>query len=150
MMMMGFREALSRWLADVAVVAAGLLWVGTHTDRPVSGVAGDFEHLWEIVKGGKDMIAWTFYPLGSTPRTALVFAAIGLVLVFALVVYARCRRGGDELSENGWGLREWLLFGGAGLVVAILGWVMFIPSYPYSTPSIFDTTNRLNALSGYG
>lgn len=148
--MMGFRPALSRWAADVVVVAAGLLWVGTHTNRPVSGLSGDLEHLWDIVKGGRDMIAWTFYPLGSTPRTALVFAAIAVVLIAGLVVYARGRRSGDDFSESGWGLREWLLLGGAGLAVAVLGWVMFIPADPYYTPSIYAATNRVNALSGYG
>lgn len=147
-MMMGFREALSRWAADVVVVAAGLLWVGTHTNRPVSGLSGDLEHLRDIVKGGRDMIAWTFYPLGSTPRTALVFAAIAVVLVAGLVVYARRRN--DKLVTSGWGLREWLLLGGAGLAVAVLGWVMFIPADPYYTPSVFGATNRVNALSGYG
>lgn len=148
-MMMGLRPALSRWAADVVVVVAGLLWVGTHTDRPVSGFSNDLDHLGEIVKGGRDMIAWTFYPLGSTPRTTLVFAAAGLVLVAGAVVYARRRRGGIA-AEEGWGLREWLLLGGGGLAVAALGWVMFIPADPYYTPSVFGATNRVNALSGYG
>lgn len=148
-MMMGFRPALSRWAADVVVVVAGLLWVGTHTDRPVSGFSNDLDHLGEIVKGGRDMIAWTFYPLGSSPRTGLVFAAAGLVLVGGTIVYLRRRRG-QAAPEEGWGMREWLLLGGAGLAVAALGWVMFIPADPYYTPSVFGATNRVNALSGYG
>jgi hypothetical protein len=148
-MMMGFRPALSRWAADVVVVVAGLLWVGTHTDRPVSGFSSDLDHLGEIVKGGRDMIAWTFYPLGSTPRTGLVFAAAGVVLLGGALVHVRRQRG-DAGPEEGWGLREWLLLGGAGLAVAALGWVMFIPADPYYTPSVFGATNRVNALSGYG
>ncbi|HWC49143.1 MAG TPA: hypothetical protein VG448_09710 [Solirubrobacterales bacterium] len=148
-MMMGFRSALSRWAADVVVVVTGLLWVGTHTDRPVSGFSNDLDHLWEIVKGGRDMIAWTFYPLGSSPRTGLVFVALGLVLIGGLIVYLY-RRGNEVAPVVRWGLREWLLLGGAGLAVAALGWVMFIPADPYYTPSVFGATNRVNALSGYG
>jgi hypothetical protein len=148
-MMMGLRSALSRWAADVVVVVAGLLWVGTHTDRPVSGFSNDLDHLGEIIRGGRDMIAWTFYPLGSTPRTGLVLAAAGLVLLGGVILYLRRRRS-ESAPEWGWGLREWLLLGGAGLVVAALGWVMFIPADPYYTPSAFGATNRVNALSGYG
>lgn len=147
-MIMGLRQAVTRWVADIAVVVAGLLWVGTHTDRPVSGFSNDLDHLWEIIRGGRDMVAWTFYPLGSTPRTDLVLAALGLVLIGGMIAYLR--RRGNEAPEEGWGLREWLLLGGAGLAVAALGWAMFIPADPYYTPSVFGATNRVNALSGYG
>lgn len=148
-MILGFSEARARWAADVVVVAAGLLWVGTHTNRTVSGLSADFEHLWEIVKGGEDMIAWTFYPLGSTPRTGLVFAVAGLVLLVGIALYV-LRRRRNNAPDGGWELREWLLLGAAGLAVAVLGWVMFIPADPYYTPSIYGATNRVNALSGYG
>lgn len=148
-MMLGFRAALTRWAADVVVVVAGLLWVGTHTDRPVSGFSNDLDHLWEIVKGGRDMIAWTFYPFGSSPRTGLVLAVAGLVLLGGIAVYV-LRSRTEAAPKARWGLREWLLLGGAGLVAAALGWVMFIPADPYYTPSIYGATNRVNALSGYG
>lgn len=148
-LMIGLRAARSRWAADALVVVAGLLWVGTHTNRAVSGFSADLHHLRQIAEGGKDLVAWTFYPLGSTPRTGLVFAAAALVLAIGIAVYVLGRRRGTE-PKDGWGLREWLLLGAAGLAVAILGWVMFIPADPYYTPSIYAATNRVNALSGYG
>lgn len=147
--MIGFKAARSRWAADVVVVAAGLLWVGTHTNREVSGLSSDLHHFWGIVKGGRDMIAWTFYPLGSTPRVGLVFPL--LVFVFAGGIGLYLLRGRREVArQKDWGLRDWLFLGGAGLAVAVLGWVMFIPADPYYTPSIYGATNRVNALSGYG
>jgi len=37
-----------------------------------------------------------------------------------------------------------------GLVIAGLGWIMFIPADPYYTPSVYGFTNRVNSLAGFG
>jgi hypothetical protein len=43
-----------------------------------------------------------------------------------------------------------LLLGAAGITVAALGWVIFVPADPYYTPSIYGFTNRVNGLAGVG
>jgi hypothetical protein len=147
--MSSWKEARFRWVADIAVVAAGLLWVGTHTTRTVSGFSDNLHHLWEIVEGGKEIVTWTFEPLGPTPRSGLVFAAIGIVLAVGIAAYVLRERRGDG-REGDWGMRQWLLLAGAGFAVTALGWVMLIPADPYYTPSVFGITNRVNALAGFG
>ena len=35
-------------------------------------------------------------------------------------------------------------------MLAILGWVIFVPADPYYTPSVYGFTNRVNAVAGLG
>ncbi len=148
----GWREARWRWAVDLVVVAIGGIWVGTHTTRTVSGISADLDHLGEIVSGAKTIVARTFDPLGPAPHTtlALLLAAAILLAGVAVLFWRRERGTGSETAEPGWGLREWLLLAGAGLLVTVLGWLIFIPADPYYTPSVFGITNRVNALAGYG
>jgi hypothetical protein len=145
----GWRAARWRWVADLAVVVAGGLWVGTHTSRTVSGSSMDFSHLGQIIEGGAEIFARTFVPFGAQPRTTLMLVVVGLILGAGLVLFVWRRREGRE-EPKGWSLRHWLVLAGIGLLVTIVGWVMFIPADPYYTPSIFGMTNRVNAAAGYG
>ena len=145
----GWKEARSRWAADLATVIVGMLWVATHTNRTVSGFSADVTHLREIVEAAPTIAGRTFYALGPEPRTGLALGLAATVLLVGVGVFVRGQRG-KRPAEAGWGLREWLLLAVGGLVVAVLGWVMFIPADPYYTPSVFGVTNRVNMLSGYG
>ncbi len=109
----------------------------------------DFSHLGQIIEGGAEISARTFVPFGAQPRTTLMLVVVGLILGAGLVLFV-WRRGEGKEEPKGWGLRHWLILAGIGLLVTILGWVMFIPADPYYTPSIFGITNRVNAASGYG
>ncbi|HEY0277004.1 MAG TPA: hypothetical protein VGC32_01925 [Solirubrobacterales bacterium] len=145
----GWRAARSRWALDLVVVVAGGLWVGKHTTRTVSGTSGDLTHLRQIVEGGATIFARTFLPLGDQSRTGLMLVVVGIILIVGSgVLLWRHRRGRSEDGE--WGLPQWMILAAVGLVVAILGWAIFIPADPYYTPSVFGITNRVNALAGYG
>ena len=75
----------------------------------------------------------TFIPVGAHPHTALVLVTLAAVLGVGLAV---CLRASGEVDgEPQWGLRKWLVLAAGGLVIAVLGWAMFIPANPYYTPS---------------
>lgn len=142
----GWRAARVRWGVDLAVVIAGGLWVGTHTARTKSSVAGDFEHLKQIITSGETIIGRSFIPLGAE-HTTLVLAVLAATLVAGVAGAVRSERFADSRI---WGLRGWLLLAVGGLLAAALGWIMFIPADPYYTPSIYGMTNRVNGLAGIG
>jgi hypothetical protein len=143
----GWRKAKPRWGMDLAAVLAGGIWVGTQTVRTKSGPSGDFSHLKQIVSNGNIIFGRTILPVGSQ-RTTL---AVGLFFaVFAIGLVAWLRLPARFGQKDGWGLREWLLLAGGGLLVAVLGWIIFIPADPYYTPSIYGVTNRVNGLAGIG
>lgn len=149
----GWREVRWRWGIDLVLVLGAGIWVLSHTVRTRSGVSGDLDHLHEIVSGGGTILGRTALPVGAQ-ETTLALLGLAVVLGAGLVVWGRER---DAASEGpaarkafSWGLREWLLLAGAGIAVAALGWVIFIPADPYYTPSIYGLTNRVNGLAGFG
>jgi hypothetical protein len=144
----GWRTGRVRWGMDLVVVVIGAVWDKTQTTRSISGVSAALDHLREIVTGGKEIAARTAMPLGANPRVGLVLALAAAVFVVGVGVWRLAPERADR--DKGWGLREWLLLAGAGMAVAVLGWVIFIPADPYYTPTIFGETNRVNALAGLG
>ncbi|HSR93496.1 MAG TPA: hypothetical protein VLK56_01405 [Solirubrobacterales bacterium] len=144
----GWRTGRVRWAMDLVVVVIGAVWDKTQTTRAVSGVSAALAHLKEIVTHGGEIAARTVQPLGANPRTGLALAVLAIVFAAGLVAWRWAPERADR--SPGWGLREWLLLAGAGLLVAALGWVIFIPADPYYTPTIFGETNRVNALAGLG
>jgi hypothetical protein len=142
----GWREARFRWLTDVAIAVAGAIWVGAHTERTTSGIAGNVEHLGQIVTNGGTILGRTAVPVGSQ-QTTLVLCIVGLTIAAGAAAYFSNPR---LPAWSGWGLRGWLILTGGGLALAALGWVMFIPADPYYTPSVFGMTNRVNALAAFG
>lgn len=72
---------------------------------------------------------------------------LAIVYLLGSTIYLVRRR---QSKEGEWGLGQWLTLGAAGFAVAVLGWAMFIPADPYYTPSIYGSTNRVNALAGFG
>ncbi len=144
----GWRAAKYRWAADlVAVVIAGY-WARAHTPRTVSSLTADFTHLQQIVEQGAELLARTMFPVGVQPHTSVVLISLAGIFFIGAIVYLL--RTHMPATEVGWGLRSWLLLGGAGLIVASLGWAVFIPADPYYTPSIFGVSNRINGLAGFG
>jgi hypothetical protein len=143
----GWREAKQRWLIDGGIAAAGGIWVGTHTVRTASGVGGDFDHLKQILTGGKEMLGRSGWAL-EPAHTTLVLGGITALLALGWMAYVALpeRFGG----RRQWGLRGWVLMTGGGLAAAALGWAMFIPADPYYTPSVYGVTNRVNGLAAFG
>ena len=140
-----WRTARSRWAVDIGLVMAGALWVGSHTTRTASGVSGSISHLGEIISGGGDILGRTLLPTYE-PHTALALVILLTVVSAGVVVSRRM----PEIRGLSWSLRGWVLLAFAGIAVAVLGWIMFIPANPYYTPVIWGLTNRVNGLAGFG
>lgn len=143
----GWRNARARWGVDLLVVSAAGVWNAAHTNRTVSSISGDVDHLQEIVVSGGTILGRTLYPLGPHGHTTTVLALLGALYAGGAVVYFT---KSHQREDGEWGLKQWLLLASAGLAIAVLGWVMFIPADPYYTPSVYGFTNRVNALSGLG
>ncbi len=144
----GWKRAWPRWGVDLVMVAAAGLWSRTHTPRTFSTLSGDIKHLGEITNHGGELLGWSTIPLGAQPRTTL--ALVALAVVFGAGLLAYLFMPGQRAQPGGWGLLNWLRLGVAGLAVAALGWMTFIPADPYYTPSIYGFTNRVNGFSGFG
>lgn len=143
----GWRVAKWRWAVDLSVALVGGAWVGTHTARTKAGLSAQLDHLGNIVNGAGTLLGRTLIPFGQA-RTGL---ALGLLVVFAVAGVGALALSHVRFGSNGsWGLREWLLLVAGGLLLAALGWVMFIPADPYYTPTVYGMTNRVNGLAGIG
>ena len=143
----GWSRARALWAVDLIVVVAAGIWNGAHTNRTVSSLGGDLHHLGDIVVSGGTIVGRSVYPLGPHGYTTTALLSLAAVFGFAAIVWL-ARRG--SLRGGGWGLKQWLLLGAAGIGLAVLGWTMFIPADPYYTPSVYGATNRVNALAGFG
>jgi hypothetical protein len=141
----GWERARWVWGANLGVVIVCGSWVLSHTTRTKQGLSGDFDHLWMIVKGGGEIVGRSLLPVGPV-RTGLALALLGLV--FGAGVIALWRAPRLFLRGPGLGLRGWLLLGGAGLALTVLGWIVFVPADPYYTPTIYGVTNRVNGIGG--
>lgn len=144
----GWKTARVRWGIDLIMVLVAGLWAWTHTPRTVSTLSGDIEHIREIATGGAEMLARTVLPIGTQARTGMTLGVLGIAVALGVIAYMLVPR--VRTDSTGWGLREWLFLALGGLVVASLGWAMFIPADPYYTPTIFGVTNRVNGVAGFG
>ena len=144
-----WRTARMRWGLDLVMVVFAGLWSLTHTPRAVSSASSNFAHLREIVAQGGALLGHTALPLGMQPHTLLVVGGLAAIMGAGLALYLSSRRSSSS-DEPQWGLRQWLLLGLSGLLIAALGWVSFVPADPYYTPSIFGFTNRVNGVAGFG
>jgi hypothetical protein len=143
----GWRAARFRWAIDLLVVLVGGVWIATQTTQESEGFSTDLKHVGEIIVSGGTIIGRSLLPLGQ-PRTTLALLILLVVILCGLAVLV-ARRGPTPAGAS-WSLRGWLLLTGGGLLVAALGWIMFIPANPYFTPSVYGITNRVNAFSGFG
>jgi hypothetical protein len=141
----GWRAAWKRWAVDLVLAFSGAAWVLSQTARKSSGIGDTLDHLWDIVVQGGGILGRTVIPLGPGHTT---LALVGLA-VLGLIGLAVWRRDRDRAAP-GTTMTPWLVLGGAGLLVAALGWAMFVPADPYYTPSVFGITNRVNGLAAIG
>ncbi|HEX6687649.1 MAG TPA: hypothetical protein VF085_03165 [Solirubrobacterales bacterium] len=145
--LVGWQAAKWRWLADLTVAVAGGIWVWTNTVKTKSGISDDLAHSGEIIKKGGEIFGRAAFPFGS-PETGLVLAVVAVLL--CLGVWARFAFPQRFASQGSWGLQQWLALTAGGVVLASLGWVIFIPAEPYYTPTIFGEVNRVNGLAAFG
>lgn len=133
----GLRRARVRWGVDVGAVAASLVF--TRTVLPKDVVTPyprmSLHHLWvhavDIANAAAHVLAEAAEPFGR-PAAGLVLGGLAALLVWR----ARDRR--------------WMVLAGAGLLVAVAAWAVYVPADYIYSPSSPGTGNRVNALAGIG
>jgi hypothetical protein len=111
------------------------------------GLSADLTHAREIASAGVTMLGRSVISIGIEPRTVLAVGGLAAALAAGLIVslVRSPRLGPSDPNLRGW---MWMVAG--GIILAILGWVVFIPADPYYTPSVYGFTNRVNAVAGLG
>jgi len=145
-LLLGWRAAWRRWVADLVVVFAGAGWAASQTVREASGLDGNLRHLKDIVIMSGNLMGHAGLPVGPQ-RTTLVLLVLGAISLLGLALWLRDRSRSDGRPSP---FARWLGLGAGGIAVAALGWVIFVPADPYYTPSIYGYTNRVNGLAGVG
>jgi hypothetical protein len=137
--------AARRWIADLAVVAAGLVWVATNTIFDSQPLGDQLDHARLIANQGATVLARSAMPFGEVSRILVLAALVGLVGAAVLLLRALP----DDAAARP-ELRRWALVVVGGLLVAGAGWLMFVPADDYYSPESPGLGNRTNAIAAVG
>jgi hypothetical protein len=147
----GFRRARVRWALDVVTVGATLavarfvLPTDIATPSRTQSLAGMAAHAGLIVRRGVRLAGNAALPIGGVSG----WVGAGLlasVLGAAIVLHRRLPRDAEGRSE----LRRWLTIAGAGAVVALAAWSVYVPAPDHYSPTPVGTVNRMNAPAAIG
>src|SRR5271165_4522196 len=147
----GFRRARARWaldvmtIAGVLLVARGLLPIDVATPSRMQSPAGMVGHAGLIVRNGAELAGAAVLPLvGLDPWVGV--GLLASVLAAAAWRYRRLVPGSDERAELG----RWLAIAGAGALVALAAWSVYVPAPDHYLPTEVGTVNRTNAGAAIG
>ena len=133
----GFKRARLRWAVDVIAIVGSLIVTRTILPKDIVTPYPRLSphHMWlqagDIVSGGAKVIASAVEPFGGP-------AALLVLLALAALLLARARD------------RRWLAVAGAGLLVAVAAWAVYVPADYIYSPASPGTGNRVNGLAAIG
>jgi hypothetical protein len=138
------RQAVTRWVADLCVVAFALLALAGTDARRLSVPVGVplLVHAAKFVAGAGVVGTWAVFPLGSSHHPDVGRAIGVLLLVSAVVLGARGFRA-DAAT------RYWLTAIAGGIIFAAASYLPYIPGRDY-LPVGEGFNNRINILSEVG
>lgn len=140
-----WRTAAKRWVVDCAVLILVTLTVTLSTDvGHQSTEAGVFSHAKTIAEQAKVLFTTIVLPLNSGSWWALLLAA--LVPAAAVILYRALPAASSTRPE----LRRWLVAMAGGLVVVVLGYMIYAPGTDYYIPLGPGIINRVNAVPSIG
>jgi len=145
----GFRRARARWALDVVTIGVTLAVVRTAlpidvaTPSRTQSLAGMVAHAGLIARLGVRLLGAAALPIhGVSP-----WVGVGLLAaVLAAAALQRPWRAGDAGVE----LRGWLAVAGAGALVAVAAWTVYVPAPDHYAPTAWGTVNRVNAGAAIG
>jgi len=137
-------RAITRWLVDLAVVVATLLFVTSRTFYDPLSLGDQIEHVGVIAWQSLRILAWTVAPQATRAITVVVLIAIAVVLSLGLWLLHQSRRD-PRASE----IRRWLWIAGTAAIGVAVGYAMFVPSSDFD-PLSPGQLNRINALAAVG
>jgi hypothetical protein len=147
----GLRRARLRWALDVVTIAATLalaravLPIDIATPSRAQSLTGMVAHVGQMARAGAQLVGAAALPFGAVSPwigTGLLAA----VLASAAALRVRLSRG-DALRAQ---LGGWLAIAGAGAVLAVAGWAVYVPAPAHYSPTAAGTVNRMNALAAIG
>ena len=127
------RDALRKFMLDLAVVAIALLVVVTGTSRDPESLSTQVDHAGTLASQAFSLLARALVPVGDVP------GVVGALLLVALCGWGAVR-----------GERRWLAVAALGTLCVAAGYALFIPAAPYYEPLAPGTTNRMNVLAAVG
>jgi hypothetical protein len=147
----GLRRARVRWGLDVLVIAGTLaiarvaLPIDVATPSHVQSLGGMVDHAGLILARGARIIGAAALPLpGLSPWIG--GGALAAVIAAAAVLRLRLPGGHPARRELG----RWLAGAGAGGLVALAAWAVYVPATDHYTPTAAGTVNRMNAAAAIG
>jgi hypothetical protein len=146
----GFRRARARWALDVVavcaalVVARTLLPVDVATPSRTQSLAGMAAHVGLIARQGARLAGAAALPIGGISP----WFGAGLLAAVLTLGALRQRRlsAAGRRCEDG----RWLVIAGAGVVLALAAWSVYVPASDHYAPSALGTVNRINAGAAIG
>jgi hypothetical protein len=147
----GLRRARLRWALDIVTIASTLalaravLPIDIATPSRAQSLTGMVAHIGLIARAGAQLAGAATLPFGA------VSPWIGTGLLAAVLAAAAALRGrlagGDALRAQ---LGGWLAIAGAGAVLAVAAWSVYVPAPAHYSPTAAGTVNRMNALAAIG
>jgi hypothetical protein len=139
-----WREAVRRWLVDCVVLLPLALLVSSSTDAKDQGVSGAIEHAGTMAEQLPTLLFERLLSLGSVSTLAVVI----LVAVYAAGFATIKRRSPEDPARAR--LRRFFALTGAGAVVIVLGYLIYVPGLTYYLPLARGIGDRVNAVAGIG
>jgi hypothetical protein len=140
-----WREAVARWIADCVVLGVLALTVtlqSTTGHRETD--MGVLPHAREIFSQAKTLAVTVILPF----RSASWYLVILLVLIPAVGLLVWWLR--DRVDPMRADLQRWLITMAAGLVVVVLGYVIYAPGTDYYEPMAAGIGDRVNLVPSFG
>ena len=142
----GWRRALPRWIADVAVIATVLALVTSNSWNKPQPLLTQLRHAGIIADQALWVLTYATVPFAGVRRTSVLALLVAVVLAGALV--SRLLPVGDLARAQ---LRRWLLTAGAAIAAMGVGYAMYVPADPdLYVPLGPGQHNRMNVLAAVG
>jgi len=150
----GFRRARLRWALDVLAIGATLAFVRVAlpvdiaTPSRTQSLAGMAAHAGSIAVQGMRLAGAAALPVAAGD---VVWSWVGAALLVAVLaagaaLHQRLPRGDSARAELG----RWLAIAGAGALVALTAWAVYVPAPDHYSPAAVGTVNRINAAAAIG
>jgi hypothetical protein len=147
----GLRRARARWALDMVAIATTLavtraaLPIDVATPSRTQSLAGMVAHAGLIAGRGVRLAGAAVLPVGGLGP----WVGVGLLAAaLAAAAVVRLRLAADDPVRADLG--RWLAIAGAGALVAIASWAVYVPGPEHYAPSPAGTVNRMNAAAAIG
>ena len=144
----GWRSALPRMALDIPAVAAAAIYTGENTNKHITSLSEQIQHIPKIAREGADLIAGALLPVSIPAEISSSLTAIVLGAALAILVIAGLRWRASDKATAARGRIRWPVVAVAALGALALCWAVYIPQAFY-TPTFRGIEDRVNILALY-